>query len=79
VLQTSYSTSLFMRNVTSRNRLKELAQLYGPDEWDALGAEAVAKAGDLVEVDLMYLQVGAVGVEGEVGGGGRGIYGGGTG
>lgn len=55
--QTSYSTSIFLRNVTSSKRLKQLAELYGPAEWGALGAEAIAAAGDLVEVDLMYFQV----------------------
>jgi len=55
--QASYSTALFFRNVTSKTRLKELAQLYGSSEWEPLGAEAIAAAGDLVEVDLTYLQV----------------------
>jgi len=55
-MQTSYSTTLFMKNVTSKKRLRQLAELYGADEWEPLGAEAIAAAGDLIEVDLMYLQ-----------------------
>lgn len=46
-----------MKNVTSKKRLRQLAELYGSDEWEPLGAEAIAAAGDLIEVDLMYLQV----------------------
>lgn len=47
-----------MRNVTSKKRLKDLSHLYGHKEWKHLGAEEIAAAGDLIEVDLMYLQVG---------------------
>lgn len=43
--------------MTSKERLQQLAELYGPEQWQTLGADAIAAAGDLVEVDLMYLQV----------------------
>ena len=55
-MQTAYSTTLFLRNVTSNQRLAELRNLYGAAEWVKLGANAIAARGDLVEVDLMYTQ-----------------------
>lgn len=57
-VQTAYSTTIFFRNVTSKQRLKELSELYGAAEWDPLSAEKIAADGDLVEVDLLYPQVG---------------------
>jgi len=55
-MQTAYSTVIFFRNVTSKHRLRQLEELYGSSEWEPLGTEAIAAAGDLVEVDLMYMQ-----------------------
>jgi hypothetical protein len=55
--QTGYSTTLFLKNVTSKRRLKALKELYGAEEWDALDAERIAEDGDLVEVDLTFYQV----------------------
>jgi hypothetical protein len=43
--------------VTSKKRLNQLKELYGAAEWDALNAGPIAEAGDLVEVDLTYIQV----------------------